>query len=811
MFICGATCISDTIAMRYIDPLEQFGGLLLSVEKPGRYTGGEYGRQTSREASDRASLHSIIAFPDLYEIGMSNQAIKILYNRLNAIEGSSCDRVFSVAPDFEELLRQEEQLLYGLDTGVLVKDTDLLLCTLGYELGLNGFFSILELSGVALRSEDRKEEDPIVIMGGPCVSNPLPYASFVDAFWIGEAEGGFFELIEDLRDLKKEGAPRHVLLQRILLHPSIWARSKEGAQRAIDWNFSQRQGEWAVFPVPNMKVIHHHGPVEIMRGCPNGCRFCHAGSWYKPMRQKQADLVEEEVEAYITQGGYREITLSSLSSGDYAHLDSLIDRLNETYRERRISFQLPSLHVSSFSLKLLSKINQVRKSGLTFAVETPEDFWQLVINKQVSGSDIVSILAEAKRQGWKGAKFYFMIGLPLGPIEGRSEEEGIVHFIEYIAKKSGMKFNINVGTFIPKPHSPFQWAAQLHHEEAERKFEYLRNCLKPQGHKISFQHPLISTIEGILSRGDEGAGELFYESYQRGCRLDAWTEFFNQDIWKDLLAQHRSRVEGYLSARDRSSPLPWSSIASGVKEAYFLYEEAKAQRGELTSPCIKNCTMCGICSVDQGIEANGVQKFVSPQVLSSQVHPVPSPVGTHRLVFSFAKQGPMVFHAHLGLIETLSMALIRAALPVMYTQGFNPLPRMELASPLSLGLSSKGEVASVDLLQPMDPKEFIEKLNAVLPQGLEITQAHYYFIPLGKKKYSLSSLHWGSAYTGPHGGLDLVHSGEEKAYRLGRLGPGGTVFDLERHAVLAVHPAQKGEAQEGVSYFSLIPELYPPG
>jgi len=812
----------------YIDLLKDLGPSLLNVEKPARYSGGEYGRLCKLQpAADKNTLKTLIAFPDLYEIGMSNQALRILYNRLNSMDGISCDRAFAPAPDFEELLRSRGLPLYGLDTGISLKHVDILMFTLGYELGINGVFSMLDVSGIPLRCRDRQEDDPVVIMGGPCVSNPLPYAAFIDAFWIGEAEGGFFELARSLADAKKSGAKRQDLLGLLLEHPSVWAKGKARAVRAVDGDFSRRNSEPAVFPVPSMKVVHNHGSVEIMRGCPNGCRFCHAGYWYRPMRQKNADVIESETEAFIRLGGYREISLSSLSSGDYQYLDSLIENLNNKFRGRRISFQLPSLRVSTFSLSLLEKISEVRKSGLTFAVETPADFWQMAINKEVSIEDVVSILREAKRRGWRGAKFYFMIGLPLKyrPSNAsedsgepgvrsdlKSEEEEIVAFIEKTARQTGMHFNINIGTFVPKPHTPFQSSGQLEREEAQKKLNFLRARLKPQGHKIGIQDPLLSVIEGIASRGDERAGDIFAEAFRMGSRLDSWSEYLKKDIWEMLLEKYNVLVKEILSEKSIDYPMPWSGISSGISEVYISKELEKSKTGEITSLCMQNCSNpCGVCKGGKQLEIvkNSIQNEVKyhPE-LSSETGKTPDPV-TFRILFSFSKQKSAVFQPHLGLLEIFSMAFVRADIPVLFSQGFNPLPRLDIASPLSLGIRALGEIATIDTTESFKAEDFKNQLNNFLPDGLTVVDAINVLIPSGEKKHSVSSMLWGYTYTGKDGTPDYVKAEDEKVYRASRLGKDENVYSLERLSVLARTSVKKLNEMQGVSYFELYRELYP--
>jgi len=824
----------------YVDPVNDIGALLLGVDKPGRYCGGEHGRLAKKDAP----LQTLIAFPDLYELGMSNQALRIIYNSLNRIPGISCDRAFAPAPDFEHLLREKGLPLYGLDTGISLKRLDLLLFTLGYELGITGILAMLDVSGIPLRCDQRGEDDPLVIAGGPAVSNPLPYSAFIDAFWIGEAEAGFFDLARELLEIKRGGGSRSALFDRLREHPNIWVKGKEKAFRAVDACFAVRETspnetspslEGAVYPVPSMKTVQHHGLLEIMRGCPNGCRFCHAGYWYRPMRQKKPETILREAEAFVTLGGYREISLSSLSSGDYSGIGPLVDALNDEFSGRHVSFQMPSLKVSTFALGLLEKISQTRKSGLTFAVETPLDFWQLAINKQVTENYVVEIIREAKRNGWRGAKFYFMIGLPACSQEDTDEETAIVNFVSSVAKKTAMHFNVNVGIFVPKPHTPYQWARQLDSETAAKKLAFIRSRLKPQGHKVSVCDPFVSMLEGILSRGDERAGSMVEQAFRLGTRLDPWQEFISKDAWQTALDNNPGLADEFLALKDLSAPLPWSVINAGVSPAYLRKELEKSDRGEMTPPCKEDCgERCGACNEKLGIRNEECNKKLGMRneecnkklgmrneelgigesctqavgVCTENTGKKADPV-IWRLLFGFSKEGSAVFHGHLSLVEIFSMALGRAGLDVQYTQGFNPLAKLEIVSPLSVGISAGGEIAAVEFLHAVQPGEFLEKMNATLPEGIKISKAECFCIPSGSKKHSLSSLLWGFGYASD-GETIYVPATAEKALREKHLASGQTLFSLRRSCVLAknlIDGSQTG-GQPWASYFDIYGHLY---
>jgi radical SAM superfamily enzyme YgiQ (UPF0313 family) len=826
----------------YINPIEKLGGLLLQVEKPMRYIGGEYGIRSKKDAA----LQMVMAFPDLYEIGMSNQAVKILYNNVNKIDNVSCDRVFAPAPDFEKLLQEQSIPLYALDTGIALRDTDILGFSFGYELGFSGILTILQSSGIPLKNVERTEDDPIIMMGGPCVSNPLPFGNYIDAFWIGEAEDKFFAMMEKLGTLKKNGATRKELLAEIISSPHVWTKSKKSAKRAKDGDFAKREARASVFPVPSMKVIQHHGAVEIMRGCPNGCRFCHAGIWYRPMRQKTQEVITAEVESFVSGGGYREISLSSLSTGDYANIDKLVNSLNKDFAHRHVSFQLPSLKVSTFSLPLIKSISEVRRSGLTFAVETPVDAWQLSINKDVVRENVIEIITEAKKQGFRSAKFYFMIGLPVGNYmngyKQNNEEKEIVDFILDIFQKTKMAMNINVGVFIPKPHTPYQWVAQISEEEALEKMIYIRNELKPRGFKVNTHSPFISIIESVISRGDERVGDLLEKAFHNGCRLDAWDEYFQKDIWRSILEEHHEAVQEILQAKDIEKELPWSCIDSGTSVSFLKEEFMRSNTSQFTSRCIEKCTYyCGACDkeallveqtkdaknnttsqitldcINNHTEKDGLKADVLETTLtcienhtpvdenvekSEQIYikPGANPENTFRILFSFAKHGKAVFLPHLAIIEMFSMAFIRAGIPVGYTQGFNPVPRIDFAAPLAMGIRADNEIAIVDTELLYDAEEFIQKLNAVLPEGIIINEAFAFTIPRGVKKYSASSIIWGVAYgDSPH----YVPVKEEKAYRQNQIGENGNLCDLHRSDIFA-----KNADDERDSYFAVYKKLY---
>jgi radical SAM-linked protein len=717
-----------------------------------------------------------------------------------------CDRAFAPAPDFERLLRERKIPLYGLDTGLSLACFDLLMFTLGYELGLSGVLLMLDVSQIPLRCGERGEEYPVVIAGGPAVSNPLPYSPFIDAFWIGEAEAGFFDLATELGQLKKNGQGRATLLEKISYHPNVWVKGKEKASRAIYTGFSLDNTEAAVFPIPSMKIVHNHGTVEIMRGCPNGCRFCHAGFWYRPMRQKSREQIVSHVREIVTKGGWQQVCLSSLSSGDYCGVGELVDDLNREFSSLHVSFQMPSLRVSSFSLDLLEKISVTRKSGLTFAVETPQEAWQMAVNKEVTRNSVATILEEAKKRGWKSAKFYFMIGLPLPPAQ-KNEEEEIVDFIADVGRRTRMRFNINVGIFNPKPHTPYQRTPQIDSAEAEKKLEYIKVKAGRAGHRVSIADPLVSQIEGLLSRGDERVGFLCEQAYLGGSRLDAWDEYINKDKWLRLVEANRGLVNDLLSGKKK---LPWDVIDSRVSKGYLKNELEKSENCLRTASCTEKCGLCGVCEKNLKIIKNRyIYVNHNYNKINNKSCDHKSDPAIYRVLFSFSKSKGSVFYGHLSLIEIFSMSFRRANIPVIYTRGFNPLAKIEFASPLATGISGECEFAATDFSEKVSIDFFINSLNKCLPQGIRIENGEVFYIPGGTKKYSLSSLLWGFSYANTENKVDYVNATQEKVYRRKRLERENiNLFSLKRSEVLARNMTG-GNSTKWESYFKVYRFLYP--
>lgn len=716
--------------------------LLNTVEKPARYVGGEFGSITEKPADDDFNI--CIVFPDLYEIAMSNQAVRILYKLFNDCDGLHAERAFSPAPDFQEGLTDRGLTLYSLENGIPVSDFDVLAVTIGYELSFTNLLSFLKSSHIPLRRIDRREHHPLVIAGGPAMTNPAPWADFVDAVFIGEAEGQTAADMLFLKTLKESGASRDELLKHLAATEGYWTPGKPFANRVV-WNgFGKESTMPAALPIPSMVPVQDHGVIEIMRGCPNKCRFCHAGVFYRPFRQKSMKRILQEADYLVHKCGYRDITLSSLSTGDYTGLEPLVETLNRIYKDKRVSFSLPSLRVNSITLSLIGRLGAVRKSGLTFAVETPTIEGQRGINKEVPADRVIEILKEAKREGWKLAKFYFMLGLPVGKVE--DEAASIVEYLIGVQQSTGINLNVNLGTFIPKPHTPYERVAQLTDDEAITQIRVIRDGLRSNKRiKFSFHSPYVSFLEGILCRGDSRSGELAYNAWTKGAGFDAWDDRMNKDAWREAIEEADWNVESEICRkRDEEENLPWKGVSLGISEKHLQNESSRSQTGELTVPCAVKCTdHCGICNKDCRVVIPDVDDFIDDTLpaLKKEDNRV-----WRRLLIVFRKIGPAVYLGHLDVLNVFERSLQRAGLEVDFTEGFNPKPRIEFAQPLSLGLISEREICTVKILfDNQKPENLIAQINAATPTGIEIASATWIGeVPEGRKVVKVMSAFWGS-------------------------------------------------------------------
>ncbi len=599
--------------------------ILLQVEKPARYIGEEVNAVMKEKA--KVDVRFAMCFPDVYEIGMSHLGIQILYDMFNRREDIWCERVYSPWTDLDQIMRKENIPLFALESQDPVKDFDFLGITIQYEMCYTNILQILDLSQISIYAKDRKEEDPIVIGGGPCTYNPEPLADFFDLFYIGEGETIYFELIDLYKQMKKEGKSRKEFLKKAGQMEGIYAPSfydvvyhEDGTVKEflpLDEEMPKtirKQIEMDVshtyYPekpiVPYMKVTQDRVVLEIQRGCIRGCRFCQAGQIYRPVRERDVNVLKDYAMKMLKSTGQEEITLSSLSSSDYSSLQELIYFLLDECEKRRVNISLPSLRIDDFSLDVMKRVQDVKKSSLTFAPEAGSQRMRDVINKGITKEDILNGSVEAFKGGWSRIKLYFMLGLPTETEEDMKE---IAHLAEEIAmayytlpaedRHGRISITASASFFIPKPFTPLQWATMTSMEEYKEKAKIVNDEMKAQHNRrsLNFQwHDAKTTIlEGVFARGDRKLSKAIYDAYRLGCIYDAWTEHFQYDLWLKALEQNQIDVDFYTTRkRELDEVFPWDFIDIGVTKKYLQREWLKAtENQEITPNCRQQCVGCG--------------------------------------------------------------------------------------------------------------------------------------------------------------------------------------------------------------------------
>ncbi len=598
--------------MTYLD------SILHQVTKPARYTGGEWNSIT--KDWDKTFIRVALSYPDLYEIGMSTMGLPILYELLNSQPDVLAERVYAPWPDMEAVMRTRGIPLFSLESKHPLKDFDIIGFSLGYELTYTNVLNMLHLAQIPVLASERNDSHPIVIAGGSCALNPEPMADFIDFFVIGEGEEVLLELLDSFRDWKRQGkgAPKKELFRQVAIIPGIYVPSlyqvkyqANGLPKSITPTVTearatiQRRIVTKLPPpvtkpvVPYIEVIHDRGAIEIQRGCSRGCRFCQAGTIYRPARERSQSEVLQAVEELFTNCGYNEVSLVSLSTSDYPNIDELVANLFSRCQNRNFILSLPSLRIDSFSVRLIDLLSSHKRTGLTFAPEAGSERLRRIINKNIPEDELLKTAATAFDRGWTSLKLYFMLGLPTETIDDIEEIIQLVDKVHSLGRKVQGKrpqLRVSLATFVPKPHTPFQWVAQENEEELAAKHELLMLKLRRKGIRLSWQDPKISLLEAALSRGDRRLGKVIYRAWQLGSTFDAWSEQFNYENW--LRAFEEAGLEpDFYAQRERhlDEPLPWAHIDAGPTTAFLKREYQRALDGRETPDCrYKACNACGL-------------------------------------------------------------------------------------------------------------------------------------------------------------------------------------------------------------------------
>ncbi len=708
------------------------------IERPSRYLGNEI--NIIKKDPDRVKLKFALVFPDLYEIGTSHFGLQILYSILNKKKEVYAQRVFSPGIDMEEYLRALRIPLMSLETKIPVCDFDLIGFSILSELNYTNILNILDLAGIPFYSSQRDDSYPLIVGGGPCTCNPEPVADFFDIIVVGDGENVILEIADTwLKFKENQNNGKESLLKLMskiegVYIPAFFKPEYDGngiqtlrpkfsnytkVTRAIAKNL-----DTLPFPdapiVPYGKPVHDRLRLEVARGCTRGCRFCQAGMIYRPVRERSMETLLGLSEKALGKTGYEDISLLSLSTGDYECIIPLMQRMMEKCETRHIAVSLPSLRAGTLTPELMSLIKKVRKTGFTIAPEAGTQRLRKFINKNISEKEIIETVQDSFDLGWQVIKLYFMMGLPS---ERKEDIQGIVDLVKKLRKikvhkgKFG-KINVSVSTFIPKPHTPFQWEPQLSLNEAKERINWIKSNLKMPGIRFKWQNPETSMLEGLFARGNRQLSRLLVSAHKKGCKFDGWSDRFDFKLWQEACEDTGVEIDYFnRRKRDIDEPLPWDHIDTKVSKDFLKEEREKAENLESTGDCRRgDCKGCGVCDFEIiepiVFESSKKQKSVKIEKSENKFY--------RKLKVSFSKTGKAKYFGHLELVNIMFRAIKRADIEIKYSQGFHPKPKVSFEDPLALGIESEIENMYFAVSHLIKSEEVVQRLNKQLPEGLEI-------------------------------------------------------------------------------------------
>ncbi len=726
---------------------------LPAVTKPGRYLGHEY--NSVQKSWTSVDVHFALIFPDIYEVGMSHQGLQILYHILNNQENILAERCYCPDIDAEKILIESKQTITTLESAKPLTDFDAICITLPYELCYTNILTLLNVAQIPFYACDRDTSYPLVIGGGSGSFNPEPVADFFDAILLGDGEEAILDIAETIDRIQNKGLSKEELLEELAQIEGIYIPSHfqpEYDQHGHVLAIHRKGGEKDTVPrriladinqidhllhpiVPNAKIVHDRMGIEVARGCTRGCRFCQAGITYRPVRERSPGKIVELAKTGIKDSGFNELALLSLSTGDYSCLEQTLPTLMDTFADNFVSVAMPSMRVGTLTPSIMDQIKRVRKTGFTLAPEAGSERLRRVINKGITEEDLIATCRDAFSLGWKVLKLYFMIGLPT---ETKEDIDSITELVKKTivelnkGQARGKKqVNISVGTFVPKPHTPFQWEKQLTVEESTQCIYQLRNSLPRKGANLRYHSPKISYLEGVFSRGDRRLAQLIETAWRAGARLDGWDEHFSLRRWQESAKTCELNLDDYLRKRNIDEILPWQHLQTGVDLQFLKDELAKAKEEVYTPDCRYHaCQKCGLCDFKSiqpivcnrtgNAESNDTEETRADR--SNQNHRPPVDEMSHfKYMVRYSRIGDICYLGHLEILQVVFRSLRRAEIVTHFSQGFNPSPKVSFGPALPVGTESLDEFFIMDLPKPLkNPEDTAQKLNDKLPPGLKI-------------------------------------------------------------------------------------------